>query len=341
MGSRANYILITSQQTSYYYHHWGAQTIPQDLFWGPENAQCFIKSLEPVDELLDDVWCEGAVLIDYPQQILMLYGGEDLQWHHTLKRVYLALLRLSWKGWRVYWAEYEWQSILQAFGHPLEGYIEPKSLAFARLRTSDLKKGLEYQDTLTTLKTDHQFLHLGMHFRCDVILAQGKKILKKLLKLPSTTIISQTCDAYYDSFLFIDMDKQSIVYQNEYNRHPELPGYLQKIWPDWEIEENLKGLYRHAQLCELDWQKLVISQEEALQVLTKLCLNNTQHDRGRVINMLNEQELTVTEVNPYYFQDTKPELTQTQKENHFYHILQQWLSIENHYEKALTVPIGH
>ena len=107
MGSRANYIIIQDGKTSYYYHHWGAQRIPEDFLWGIEKALSFVEDQEQRDELLDMTWCEGAVVIDCDRQELIVYGGEEILYFNTLKRLYLALLRESWQGWHIRWPRYE------------------------------------------------------------------------------------------------------------------------------------------------------------------------------------------------------------------------------------------
>jgi hypothetical protein len=104
MGQRANLIVVEGGDYQLFYGHWCANTLPRDLFWGPEHALAFIRIQRPVDDWLDDVWAEGGALLDLDRNHFLLYGGEDVLHDVPLRRVYLALLAKVWGGWTVRWA---------------------------------------------------------------------------------------------------------------------------------------------------------------------------------------------------------------------------------------------
>lgn len=66
MGQRANLILVEAGKYQLFYSHWCANTLPRDLFWGPDHAQAFIRIQRPVGDSgwLDDVWAEGGAILD-------------------------------------------------------------------------------------------------------------------------------------------------------------------------------------------------------------------------------------------------------------------------------------
>ena len=80
MGQRANLILVEKGKYQLFYSHWCANTLPRDLFWGPDHAQAFIRIQRPVGDSgwLDDVWAEGGAILDIDRKCLLLYGGEDI-----------------------------------------------------------------------------------------------------------------------------------------------------------------------------------------------------------------------------------------------------------------------
>jgi hypothetical protein len=54
-----------------FYSHWCANTLPRDLFWGPNHAAAFIRIQRAVDEdtgWLDEVWAEGGALLDFDRK---------------------------------------------------------------------------------------------------------------------------------------------------------------------------------------------------------------------------------------------------------------------------------
>ncbi|MCA9098170.1 MAG: hypothetical protein KDA36_07285, partial [Planctomycetaceae bacterium] len=106
MGHRANLIIIENHEWSLYYSHWCANTITSDLFWGPQHAVNFTRKQSEVDESgwLDDIWAEGAAVIDCDHRVLLLYGGEDILYDVPLRRIYLEMLRRVWSEWDIRWA---------------------------------------------------------------------------------------------------------------------------------------------------------------------------------------------------------------------------------------------
>jgi len=106
MGQRANLILVEAEEYQLYYNHWCANTLPSDLFWGPEHGIEFVRLQREVDESgwLDEIWAEGGAVVDIDEQFLLLYGGEDVLFDVPLRRMFLELMAKTWKGWTIRWA---------------------------------------------------------------------------------------------------------------------------------------------------------------------------------------------------------------------------------------------
>src|SRR4051812_42715096 len=104
MGQRANLILVQGGRHQLYYTHWRANTLPRDLFWGPDHASRFIRIQQPTTEWLDEVWAEGGAVMDHDARVLLLYGGEDILYDVPLRRLYLRALARVWDGWEIRWA---------------------------------------------------------------------------------------------------------------------------------------------------------------------------------------------------------------------------------------------
>ena len=93
MGQRAVLIIAENEKYEIYYDHWCANTLDSYLFWGPEEAVSFIRKHDPEKGYwLNDVWCEGAVLVDLDKKKLLFFGGEDIIYEIPLGRGYLELL---------------------------------------------------------------------------------------------------------------------------------------------------------------------------------------------------------------------------------------------------------
>ncbi|WP_426503647.1 hypothetical protein ACPPVO_39330 [Dactylosporangium sp. McL0621] len=120
MGNRANYVVIERGETSLGWSRWGATRIVADLLAGPEAATAALRPSEPsefpppntaealqwtgitpVDELMTDVYCEGAALIDHDRRVLLAFEQPD---DYATFVDGLAGLVEAWPGWHVRWA---------------------------------------------------------------------------------------------------------------------------------------------------------------------------------------------------------------------------------------------
>ncbi len=104
MGHRANYVLRRGGRTQLFYSHWGALSLAQDIFWGPDETTRFIRSLRPADELLDDASCEGAALVDWDARRLIWFEGDRLVQGPIQRRLYARLLEQTWSEWEIDYA---------------------------------------------------------------------------------------------------------------------------------------------------------------------------------------------------------------------------------------------
>jgi hypothetical protein len=271
MGSRANYWIVEKGQKDLFYAHTGAQHIEQDFFFGPEVAINHIRSLKPADEPLDDVWCEGAAVIDLDESELLLFGGE-LIWHETdLRNLWLDLLSISWPDWKVCWARYGIVSIGDRLNIPREQILNAKKeLAILSLRTLPVvkpdKPGIF--SIVSIMESDGSISDFLAATLPENLLSEGPEpFLAYLTRCPSPQNNDQIERA--TGQVFVDIDK-SIVYANlsrfgavDYATQEA----LQARWPGWTIHGHNQGLPYHWQLTDRDpkvWERPV---DELLQEL--------------------------------------------------------------------------
>lgn len=101
MGCRANYVIVGDDGFELFYSNAGAVPLLENLAEGPAVIRRF-RSERVVGHWLDDVWCEGAALVDTANRVLLHFT-----WHldgiaERARR--LAEIRRAWSGWDVRWA---------------------------------------------------------------------------------------------------------------------------------------------------------------------------------------------------------------------------------------------
>lgn len=110
MGARANYVVMQGGSWTLHTSRWGAAGMATDLAYGPAAAiRCFRANPQvPAEQRtapggwLDDVWCEGAALVDADRRVLLWFSGEANHW--VEQAAHRAVLERAWAGWEVRWA---------------------------------------------------------------------------------------------------------------------------------------------------------------------------------------------------------------------------------------------
>ncbi|RRQ73513.1 hypothetical protein CQW39_29705 [Streptomyces griseofuscus] len=84
-----------------YFSHWAAGRVVDELLPGPAAATRCFRAQRKIEEWLDDVWCEGAALVDHDRRIPLRFGFADSWADHRATR---AVLARTWPGWDVRFA---------------------------------------------------------------------------------------------------------------------------------------------------------------------------------------------------------------------------------------------
>ncbi|MET8786485.1 hypothetical protein [Streptomyces sp. NPDC004589] len=101
MGARAQYVVVENGTWKRYFSHWAANRVVDDLLPGPAAATRCFRADREIDEWLDDVWCEGAALVDHDRRSLLWFAFADSWADHVAAR---AVLARTWPGWDVRFA---------------------------------------------------------------------------------------------------------------------------------------------------------------------------------------------------------------------------------------------
>ena len=101
MGARAQYVVVEDGAWQRYYSHWAAGRVVDDLLPGPAAATRCFRANREIDHWLDDVWCEGAALVDHDRRMLLWFAFADSWADHIAAR---AVLARTWPGWDVRFA---------------------------------------------------------------------------------------------------------------------------------------------------------------------------------------------------------------------------------------------
>ncbi|TDC55251.1 hypothetical protein E1281_13595 [Actinomadura sp. KC345] len=121
MGHRANYVIVDRGEHQIHFSRFGALSLASDPLMGPDELEPYIRSMEHRDELTDDVWCEGSLVLDLDTWTLLFWSD------HCPARVNLELRRAlseRWPEWTVAWAVNQHVDVVAHLGLDPDGLIE-------------------------------------------------------------------------------------------------------------------------------------------------------------------------------------------------------------------------
>src|SRR5215510_2962609 len=249
MGQRANLVIVRHQNWFLYYDHWCANRLDIELFWGPRLAAEFIEQREPLsdpDDWLDEVWCEGAAVLDEDRKVLVWYGGEDIEYDLSRRRAFLDLMKCQWQGWEIRWATGDIVEVGGYVGLPADKFLVEKEINLE----AGFKVYPEGNDTLLTVRQQGQCLAARV-FGEEEGLILGKSQLTMLLDVAREP--SLIWDEMPTGGLNIDVDAPSLHYW----RSQPVAGIqerVQRSWSGWQTEWLEDRFEEHLVLASMDIQ---------------------------------------------------------------------------------------
>ncbi len=352
MGHRANYVIREGGELELFFSLWGALTVPDDVFWGPEWAEAFIRQQDRVadDDWLDDIWGEGGVALDKDEGVITLFGGEVLG-HAPLNRVFVDLMSALWaeKGWQVRWADAGMPAIAAAVGlDPTIATATPTPPTPAPLETI----GANVYDpelnefrilTLVSTLRDGQTIHRVSDTRATSMLANGPEILTVFETLPLYGDVAEMWQKpdYFDdeSWTLADEFSSTIILEPAARRiefyelyaNRSSVGFLSNHWKRWHLERFKGGLREHFERLgspllpglelEATESEIVIelSEDEAIeQVASALLARRTEAPQGlreNTSDVDDTDEIEMYWVNPNLDED--PSLDESERREIF------------------------
>lgn len=310
MGHRANFVVVQNGKPSLYYSRWAAVTLPQSIFFGPEFALRYIETLQPTDALLDDVWCEGAAIMDQDARCLLFFVG-DIRYHPGLRRYFLPLLSHNWPGWDVRWAD---QGIVD-----LALYLRTDPAA---VRSEDMDEHLfaktelgaspEFVESLITIGSSGTTSDYGFEEYLTNILALGPDLIDLL---PGRDLTPLREDDDLSGGAFLDPARKEMWVWWSGHEDDRRVGRIADLWPGWTVRRHNKGLRKHVELSGRDATHIGIGEEEAIQRITALLADDHSFDpREALKGILESGSETDVQVGHGFFRVDKPELDAGAKE---------------------------
>jgi hypothetical protein len=313
MGHRTNYAILERDRLRLFYSHWGALSVPEDLFWGPDHARAFIEDEEEVDpgRWLNEIWCEGGAAMNFNTSELVLFGCQGVGDYVETLDAYIELINAVWAphGWSVRWAADGIFDLAACVG------VEPEHVeAAANLSPAELDALAEQTRSargniclILTREADGSWAQRAAFGSAQELLAAGEALLGALDGLPAVEGIVGLREANNvpmsyapDDVIAIDAAAKVIRFVDETAPLRSELRELRALWPDWSLEFEGAGLTAFydelgaslpteiERLCEAE-QEIVaapMSRDQALASVVERLLNSEFGDPAEFIRQM-------------------------------------------------------
>ena len=260
MGQRANLIIVENGRYELYYDHWCANSLDSYLFWGVYETVSFIREHDKSgsEYWLDDVWCEGAVLVDLDNKKLLFFGGEDIMFNIPLRRVYLELLKEIWEGYEVNWAFEGIIDLARYVGYNWEKLLNRTEETNRDITDAFENEGDYYITGVFSLAHETEGLSIFpiYSYENNLLFCSDETVLTYISKLKSNLEVFKNGKYETDCFpnfgMHVDMKKRELIFWESDTTHADYYKKIENFWPGWEISYLYDNYHEHAELIKSD-----------------------------------------------------------------------------------------
>ena len=304
MGHRGSYAVRKDGRTRLYRSQWGGDYVVRSTFFGPEPALDYCESLEPVDYLLDDVWCEGAVLLDLDSNELVFYQ-QHTGYHPEVRKHLLPLMQYAWPGWELRWAIGGIVEIATLLGNDLEQVrcIEDGDAHEAIPNWDD---PLEWVSSILTIQSRGVAIDYCLPFCALGPLMTGPDVIDVLRRRASSSWTLADLKDDWESGANIDVDHGDISIWFLTSMDQERIERLRRQWPGWTIVRHDEGLPGQLERSGRDPAIGQIGEEAAIREIICLLFEADSFDPGRFLEHLESAGEEIQYVNPGFLKADKP-----------------------------------
>lgn len=275
MGQRANCVIIQDGQHQIFFSRWGAVSIADLLLAGPDVTIALSSEGYPDENLLNDVWGEGGVLIDVDKRHLLFWSDYKID-EPYLRRPYLTVLRTLWPTWTVEWSTFKHVDLAQAIGwdegrvlglheevvSALRASADPLIQA-KDLQTQSAAEGAQAFITLRTSMGDI-FDYLSSS-PTSSILSLGPHVITTLQDRQASETPHESAKLFAGAF--IDVPNQTLWVWENSSLDPRYLVEIGRRWPGWAIQGHDSGIVHQVTLSGRDPSAIMIPAAQAVRKL--------------------------------------------------------------------------
>ncbi|MFN8436154.1 MAG: hypothetical protein U0V72_00845 [Cytophagales bacterium] len=251
MGHRANFVWIENENRTIYYSWAGAKYTLHLLTESLDFCRDFFKKCVEENDLMDTVWCEGALLIDCDKRNIVVFGTEDFNCTPALRRHYFKRIKSLWPDWVITWAHRGIIDIAVYLKRYDERILNVRSLwdytenglTFEAMLEDEFFDEITKSEIITLIhngQIEDYYTNNSLGEGIIMALKYGEK-LKDII--PQKYKVDNWVNEYdITSCAVIDYDQKKIFVCWSNVTPLQIDYFLKEHWEDWEIIRQEEGL---------------------------------------------------------------------------------------------------
>lgn len=304
MGQRANYIIKNNDQLTIHYNHWRANCIAADLYLGEKRFIKFVEECQLNDEIMNEPWIEGCVVIDKSDKRLYFWTWEFSN-ETSVIEYYVSALAKKWDGWIVQFLKNRMYDVEKVLGID---YISKQELS--KLNTWSKEnilndKAEEWTTTLVVIKSDDNlFVTKTGNLNIEVIVSYGQDIIPLLQVKPKCELPNEEDEPTYECIVIDTSTKKLFINQSEFGLW-EQANYL---WEGYEFTMGDFGYIGTLQLAGIETANLTMAEDKVVEQFSSIVNQESNFDPYEMAEKLTKENSDI-QFNPDFFDTVKPQKT--------------------------------
>ncbi len=285
MGQRVNYVIRNGDRLTIHYHHWRANDIAADLYLGEKKFLAFVDTCAIKEQLINEPWIEGCVIIDKDNRRLhfwMLEFGDET----SVIEYYLLALAKVWPGWELQFlphAMYDIEKILGITYCALQELPPLHPLSEDALISAE---DTSFEHSLVVIKgKDHLKAVATGNLYIEELLGYGERIIAVLLNRPGCALPAEEVAPY--ECMVIDTDQRHI-YIGEL--HFGLWEQVAQLWDGYQVTHGYYGYLKTLALAGIDTSGLYMAPGVVKERFAELIKPSDSFDPGTIAAVILQED---------------------------------------------------
>ena len=304
MGQRANYIIKNHDQLTIHYNHWRANCIAADLYLGEKRFVKFVEECQLNDEIMNEPWIEGCVIIDKPAKLLYFWTWEFSSETSVIK-YYVSALAKKWEGWTVQFLKNRMYDVEKILGID---YISKQELS--KLNTWSKEnilndKAEEWTTALVVIRSgDNLFVTKTGNLNIEVIVSYGQDIVPLLQNKTKYELPNEEDEATYQCLVIDTSSKKLFISQSEFGLWEQ----AKDLWKGYEFTMGDFGYIETLRLAGIETANLTMAEDKVIEQFNSIVHQESNFDPYEMAEKLTKENSDI-QFNPDFFDNVKPQKT--------------------------------